>query len=276
MMKAPATLAEIAEGSGVGIEGGPIRERQPRHQLRRGLANKPEPEPEPQKPAACSGACAALNARPAHRADLIAGMTDPTPIDAGRYPPVAHRQPRRPAQTAQTSLRAVADEPARLPDRIGRPVGRPFRRRARRGRTDHRPALPVRHARRPHRSGTSATRPIRTRSRTGRRDRIHSGSRRTASRRSPSAESRIRHLRRRPFLHLDLSRALAWRSPTHAPVTRSESRRGDRRRRDDRRHGLGSAQPRGGMDDPNLLVILNDNRMSINERSAACPRCSGA
>ena len=67
MMKAPATLAEIAEGSGVGIE--EVTDFVNAN-LATGYAEawrEPEPEPEPQKPAACSGACAGAERTPGSR-----------------------------------------------------------------------------------------------------------------------------------------------------------------------------------------------------------------
>ena len=77
-----------------------------------------------------------------------------------------------------------------------------------------------------------------------------------------SLRERVRHLRHR-HLHLDLGRARHGRGGAH--TRRGPPRdRGDRRRRDVGRHGLRGLNNAGDMENLNLLVILNDNEMSIS------------
>jgi hypothetical protein len=90
--------------------------------------------------------------------------------------------------------------------------------------------------------GTWATRAIRTRSSPAGASAWHPAPAGRPGRLSQARRKPLRHLRRRPFQHLD------QRRPGHglaaAPARgRSQGRRGDRRRRHDRRHGLRGPQP---------------------------------
>ena len=73
---------------------------------------------------------------------------------------------------------------------------------------------------------------------------------------------RVRHVRHRALVDVDLGGARHG-DRGEAQGRGAPRRRGDRRRRDERRHGVRGAQQRRRA--PNLLVILNDNDMSISE-----------
>ena len=125
---------------------------------------------------------------------------------------------------------------------------------------------------RPASSGTSATRPIRTRS-------------------SPAAATACRTLRQLGGLSgfpqrdeseydtfgtahssTSISAALGMAHRGQAEGREPQGHRRDRRRRDDRRHGLRGAEQRRRVRRRDLLVILNDNDMSISPPVGALNR----
>ena len=103
---------------------------------------------------------------------------------------------------------------------------------------------------------------------TGRREQLHTIKQDGRPRALPGAQrERVRHLRRGPLQHLDQRGARHGRCGRQA--RRGSARGGDhRRRRAHRRHGIRSAQSRR-LAPADLLIILNDNDMSISENVGA-------
>ena len=196
--------------------------------------------------------------------------------------------PPRCASSTAAQLPQLARELRAFLHRVGRADRRPPVVEPRHGRADHRAALRVRHAARPHRLGRRATRPTRTRS-------------------SPAGASDGRL--RMPGGIVGLSRAASESEydtfgTAHSSARRSRRRsawRSRRKRKGEERRvvaviGDGAmtagmafeALNNAGATDANLLVILNDNDMSISRagrraeqlsraadvRRASTPRCA--
>ena len=188
--------------------------------------------------------------------------------------PCSKRSTTRPTcgKLSRAQLKPLADELRALRARLGVADRRPPVVEPRHGRADDRAALRLQHAATTASSGTSATRPIRTRS-----SPAGASAWRTLrqlggiSRLSAPRRERVRHLRHRAFVDLDLGRARHG-GGGQAEGREPQCRRGDRRRRDERRHGVRGAEQRRRRRDADLLVILNDNDMSISPPVGALNR----
>ena len=91
------------------------------------------------------------------------------------------------------------------------------------------------------------------------------------SRLSAPRRERVRHLRHRALVDLDLGRARHGRRRA-AEGRGPQGGRDHRRRRDDRRHGLRGAEQRRRRRSADMLVVLNDNDMSISPPVGALNR----
>ena len=157
--------------------------------------------------------------------------------------PLAHRQPCPLARISRDRARRDCARSTRVPGAVRCQFGRPFRRGSRRGRTYRRLALSLPDSRRPHRLGRrppvlSAQDPDRPP-----RPHHHGEEEGRAGAVSASRGKRLRHLWRRPLLHVD--QRCAGHGHRRAGQGRpAQDRRRDRRWRDDRRHGLRGAQSR--------------------------------
>ena len=143
-------------------------------------------------------------------------------------------RPAHPAGVGPSASRRRAahrDDRRRLRDR------RPPWRRARRGRADRRAALPLRHATRPDHLGCRPSGLPPQNPDGPARSHPHAADGRGAFRLHQALRERVRPVRRRAFLNLDLGRGRDGRRPR--PLARQQQRhRGDRRWRDVGRHGL--------------------------------------
>ena len=216
--------------------------------------------------AARRGACRARALRHAARGGCSSSPTGSRSASTDRMYPLLERidspadlrapRPRAAAASSRASCAASSSIRSRRPAGTCRPTSAPSSSRSRCTTSSTR--------RRTASCGTSATRPTPTRSSPAAARRWRSCGRWDGVAASRAAsESGVRHLRHRAFVDVDLGGARHG-GRRQAEGRDAPRRRRDRRRRDERGHGVRGAQQRRHSG-ANLLVILNDNDMSISE-----------